>query len=243
MQRKTSLKDVYEQMIGFLPEAIFIFSAHTKKISLSGNQKRYVSSDFNDEDSFGVLGGKDRIVATATLAKIFPKATLVTTSRRLLSDSQSPSHAQVVAQELIDEGINQSRIVKEEKSFNSVTQIAVMLELVLKKNWRKIVAISSDYQIPRLEAIYSNLEKLLGLDPQTLQNFRQISSENRQIVFVSADNILNFYPSLQSFSSWPYHHSTAYQKRVESEQKGVQDILAGRYRINNTAGKDLAKTI
>lgn len=243
MQKNASLKDGYEQIIGFLPEAIFIFSAHTKEITLSDNQKRYISSDFNDEDSFGALGGKDRVVAAAALAKIFPKTTLVTTSRRLLSNSQSPSHAQVVAQELIDEGINQSRIVKEEKSFNLVTQIAVMLELVLKKNWKKIAAISSDYQIPRLVAIYNNLEKLLNLDPQTLRNFHQISSENRQIVFVSADNILNFYPPLQLFSSWPYRHSPAYQKRVDSEQKGVQDILNGRYRINNTAGKDLDKTV
>lgn len=234
-------KNVYKKTIGFSPEAIFIFSAHTKEILLPNNQKQYSSTDFDDQDHCGSLGGKDRVMAAGALARAFPEAKLVTTSHRLYPDPQLPSHAQVVAQELINEGINPNRIVKEEISFNSVSQVSAMLQLALENKWIKVVVVSSDYQIPRLKAIYHHLEKLSGLDPKVIENFYRFFSENQGIAFVSADKILNPEPRLRKFSSSPHHHSIAYQKRLAAEKKGLEDILKGRYQIRNMFGKEKIK--
>lgn len=232
------LKSIYEKIIGFSPEAIFIFSAHTKEILLPHNQKQYRSTDFDDQDHYGSLGGRDRVVAASALARVFPQAKLITTSRRLYPDPQLPSHAQVAAQELIDEGINHDRIVKEENSFNSVSQVSAMLQLALENKWTKVIVISSDYQIPRLKAIYHHLEKLPGLSSKVIENFYRFSSENQGIAFVSADKILNPDPYLRNFSSSSHHRSIAYQKRLAAEKKGLDDILKGRYQIRNMFGKE-----
>jgi uncharacterized SAM-binding protein YcdF (DUF218 family) len=140
------------------------------------------SATYQEEDSFGTLGGYARVQAASALAKEYPHALIVTTSKPRFEGELSG--AAVLEKELRALGVK-NHIVLEERSSNTREQIDNALRLA--QGTTSIV--TNEYHIPRVKAFLGerkatvlSAEKILN-DPsfETLRNTepykRRLASE------------------------------------------------------------------
>lgn len=189
-----------------IPDAIIIFSAGI--VPLSGGGWR--STTYDDRDAFGTLGGRDRVEAAAFLAREYPKAHLVTTSHAL--EGGVPSLAQIYAEELHGLGIAKKRIILEERSSATQTAIVEALRLSEKMSWKRLLLLSSEYHLPRIEAFYKRTKNAIAA---TL-----VSSES---VLMHNDPTFGEY-----FSK--VKKTPGYRNRLVAEQQGKEAIEQDTYR-------------
>ena len=163
-----------------IPGAIVILSGGTKKCVNKSGAISYASTTYEDGDAFGLLGGYARVEAGAILARKFPKAFVITTSCRGLNE---PTHASIMAEELKKLGVFASRIVLEEKSTNTLSQIIETLDIVFQRRWENIFFITNKYHVPRVRALYGYV-----MD-NTLDNKK--NKKKYVVNFISAESILS----------------------------------------------------
>lgn len=187
------------------PDAIIIFSAGI--VPLEAGAWRVTT--YNESDAFGTLGGRDRVEAGALLARRYPNAFLVTTSRR--SDGEPPTLARVYADELRVLGVDPARILEEGNSTNTESAVQEAVRLAQEKNWDGIMFISSEYHLPRVTAFFKRIKYTVTAD------------------FVSAESLLAEHN--QRFAEYfeKVKKSPAYQKRLASEVRGIKALHAGTY--------------
>lgn len=188
-------------------DAIFAVSGGTVQDAASG---KWRSTNYDEGDAFGTLGGYARIQAAVVLARRYPHAFVVANTRCL--DGREPTHAQVHAGELTALGVETGRIVLEERSTTTESEVVEALALAVARGWGHIAFVSNEYHLPRLRAFYE----------------REASSV--KAVFVSAEDILGeedpaFAAAFAKIKSTP-----AYALRLESEAKGVAAVQRGEYR-------------
>jgi hypothetical protein len=188
------------------PDAIIVFSTGLKQDS-SGT---WIPTDYADQDAFGTLGGIERIRAAAILATEYPGVPLVTTCRQLTSEP--PTHASVYANALVALGIPRERIELEERSVNTRTQLQESIRLAKERNWHSLLGISSEFQIPRIQAFWETEE---GEKPEAL--------------FISAESVL--VPKDPAFAQEfeEVKGSPAYRSRLQAEARGIAALKAGTY--------------
>lgn len=220
----TPITEKYSEMMGGIPDVLFVLSG---AITHKGNRNyEYSSTSYADEDEHGILGGKARIIAAAELGKFFPEVTIVTTSR---VEPDQPTHASVMAKELIAMDIPESQIVLEERSNSTRTEIIEMVKLAQANGWRKIVVLSSDYHLPRIQEMFSNLKNLSNDEDETFNEKLAWCRGNVEIHFMAAEDILpirnGHYASLVHKAGM----TEQYRKRVASEQEGIEQMRNGQY--------------
>lgn len=190
------------------PDAIFILSAGIKKDATG----EYVPTDYSDRDAFGTLGGIERVRAAAVLAKQFPNAVLVTTSKTMTGEP--PTHASIYANALSRLGVLENRILREEQSTTTGNGVAMALNLTHKRNWGHIAFLSNEYHLPRVRAFW---EQIPGPKPHA--------------EFVSAENILmEEDPSFNAIFN-ALKKTQAYQERLIAEARGIEAFALGTYRL------------
>lgn len=167
------------------------------------------STTYEDRDAFGVLGGIVRIRAGAILAQQYPNAFVVADARCM--DGRLPSHAEIHARELQELDVPLRRIVIEEKSETTGTQVSEALALAEARNWRHILIVSNEYHLPRIKAFCE-----------------QINSPT-SVTFVSAESILTQDDPLFATEFERVKHMPAYRERLDAEAQGVQALKEGHY--------------
>lgn len=167
------------------------------------------STSYEDRDAFGTLGGHARIKAAAILARRFPDAVIVTTSRR---GNELPTHARIAADELIGLGVARESIVLEEKSETSRTQLEESLALAMKEGWSRVLIVANEYHIPRLRTFCEHVVK-----PAVQPEF--ISAES-----VLVENNPDFQKTFDAVKQ-----TGAYQERLAAEARGIEAIKSGTY--------------
>lgn len=187
------------------PDAIVIFSAGV--MSLEGGGWR--TTTYEESDGFGTMGGRDRVEAAAILAKKYPEAYLVTTCQRM--DGTLPTLATTYAEELHALGVANERIIKEEISINTGTSVEQVLKIAKEKEWKNLLLLSSEFQIPRIMAFFEQAKSDVCVTT--------ISSES---VIIKHDP--TFSESFEKVKKTP-----DYQKRLAAEARGVAAIKAGNY--------------
>lgn len=229
------------------PKQIFLFSGGIAKDKRgSFHATTIADGDFADSDAFGYLGGVYRMLATVELAKIFPKADIVTTS---IDAKTGISHAQVYAKQLEQHGVASKRITLEEKSVATRGEIKEMIKLVLAKEWSGPVAIvANNYHIPRILETYLNIEALIGDEDSSFKNdFEEFVSRGITVLFAPAEDVLNIVdkryghyfetlknPSLRRVKN---KKNEAFFKRIKDaidlrqkwEESGIEAIRRGNY--------------
>lgn len=137
-------------------------------------------------------------------------------------------------QELINKGIDPEHILLEEKSISTATELVEMVKMTVANNWSNITIITSDYHIPRTQAIFKNLEAIINYDdPEFRQAISEFHARNCEVSFVSAEEVLsNANPHYANLIS-KAHESEGYIKRAAAEKQGLKDLSEGRYRIHN----------
>jgi len=195
------------------PQAIVIFSAGIMPSQDGG----WHSTTYNERDTFGTLGGRDRIDAAVILSKKYPDAFLVTTSRRM--NDEPPTQAEVYAHELKERGVAPERIIEEKKSINTKTAIEETYKFAQQKRWKYIILLSSEYHIPRIKAFYK-------------QKKRDIKA-----TMISSESILIEDDPTFTSSFEKIKKTDAYYARLVSEKKGIKAMTKGLYQATSNQDK------
>lgn len=214
------------------PEALIVVSGGTVLENKSDVSQTWRSTTHLESDAYGILWGEARMQAAYQLGLQFPNSKLVTTSRRLPVDIPSQTHASVIASELIKKGIHPDRIILEELSVNSPTQMGEMFRLSNEFKWSHVVIVSNLYQLPRLKAIYKYFDKIKGIPDEERDAWHAFRKRGVVISFIGAESVLSKLDKDMSVLVDEVIKSEPYLKRISSEQKGIEDIIAGRYKSN-----------
>lgn len=116
-------------------------------------------------DNRGNLPGRESIRRTDLALKIYKegyakKITLSGKHSALISYKYS--HAQVQKNYLLSQGVPLEDIVMEELSCDTVGQaFFIKREILIPKNWKSILVVTSDYHMPRTKEIFNHI---IGLD-------------------------------------------------------------------------------
>jgi len=113
-----------------------------------------------------------------------------------------------------------------------------MLLLAAKNNWEKVVVVTSDFHIPRTKIMLEvtrnpGKDDLLGVrkDSDLLDALKK--TKEAEVVVVSDEDILvgieggAWKPVFDKMKQTP-----EYQKRVEMEMRGIEDLKKGNYARN-----------
>ena len=188
------------------PDAIIIFSAGVMPLEGGG----WRTTTYNESDTFGTMGGRDRVEAAALLAKQYPNAYLVTTCQRM--DYVLPTLASTYAEELCALGVPNERIIKEEVSINTGTSVEQIMRIAQEKKWKQLLLLSSEFQLPRIEAFYEQ------------------EKSDIKATMVSSESVLIKHDPAFAERFEEVKKTLEYQKRLAAEARGVAAVKSGTYR-------------
>lgn len=243
-ERKEALaKILMEAEGGLMPQAIFILDGDITEVAEAENKydfhnpNRFRPNSYYDKDLHGAItGAQARIAAGAEIGKLFPEPVLVTTDTRYHIDE--PTHATISKNELVQLGIEANRILLEENSNSTITQLVEMIKIANEKGWSQIAILTSDYHIPRCQMIWEKLIDLIEgakageiYKKEFIEALAEFKQNNRRIIFVAAEKVLEKVNDDYRVLIKEAKESDGYQKRVELEEKGIKDLEAGKYKV------------
>lgn len=219
----SSAKVRIRTLLGGEPDAIFILSGGvvTKMV---GGRPMIRSTSYADHDQHGlVVGGKARVIAAAEIARHFPTTVLVTTS---FPPRDPASNARVMARELHHLGVPSERVVCEERSISTLTELIEMVKLAAANQWNHLVVLTNAYHLPRVRELYRRLPILVADDPC----FRSAwSFPGREYRVVSCEAILRVRSPHYARLIVRARETEGYRARVKAEARGVRQLRAGTY--------------
>ena len=183
---------------------------------------RWRTTNFNEGDNFGAMGDRLRVLAAYILYKKNPELSLITLGGQgqYKDIPGAPTVAEVIKRELMDLGVTEGSINKEEQSANTWQQLQGLKTLIEKEKLNEIVILSNRYHLPRVRAMVENDDRLRTL------------SAKEKLMLISAEDILIAHDP----TKWQELINGAYQtkamkNRVATEEKGVQQIKDGSYKL------------
>lgn len=193
------------------PDAIIVLSGGsvTEKDPQTG-KTIYRSTTYAEGDTFGTLGGFARVQAAALLAKKYPRAFLVTTGKEG-SDGISAARIQTSELEALD--VSRERIILEERSVNTKTQIEESLRIAQEREWRQVLFVTNAYQVERVRAFVEYF----------------YAHSNCNIDYQDAESVLSEHDPTFPAEFARIAESEPYQRRLAAEARGVAAIKSGEY--------------
>ena len=222
-------KESYELLIGFIPEAIVLIFGGMIKVTSKDGTVKYRSTGVDEGDAFGVLWGEARVLAVAELAERFPEAILIITG---VSAETGPW----IVEELKQLGVSPDRIILEDRSTDTLSQIGAVLGIVWEKGLKHVVFVTSEYHVPRTRALFENFEQLVTPNAQMKHTVSEFKSSGARWVFLAAEDILPQRDKKYVETIAGFKKSPAYLKRLKNEKRGLMMIKNGEYgkmRTNN----------
>ncbi len=180
------------------------------------------TTNYTEGDNFGIDGSRLRVEAAGYLYKNNPQTIILASGGKgqLKSIPGVSTVAQTVKNELVQLGVPERKIIKEDRSGNSYQQLLKLAKLVQQNNWRHLALLSNKYHLPRIKAMLQYAPHL----PELFKPFR--------LDFFSAEELCLKYDK----NKWQNTINQAYrspvmQKRIKLEQKGIRDIKEGKYKF------------
>src|SRR3989344_287708 len=226
--------DLYERVVGFEPDAIVLISGGIVKEVTQDGVTKYRSTRTDEGDAFGILWGESRVLAVAELAGFFPKAMIIATGAHHPEQAQ----ATVFQNELEQLSILRNRIILEEQSTDTLSQIGETMKIVHERGLRCVVFITNEYHIPRVRAMYEHFETLMQPDAETKRIVNECKLRGVQVQFTAAESILPYRDKKFIEIIDTVKKSPAYLKRVQNEERGTAMVIHGEYGKQGTARED-----
>lgn len=198
------------------PDSIAILSGGIKK-HIREEGEMYLPTSYKDG-----LGGKGRIIAASKLAEVFPNSPLLTLSH---VDPTVPSQAEIYHQELVRQGIDTSRIIKDPDAYNTFSELVAIQRQAQLNAWKNVIVVTNNYHLPRTSYMLEHFEDLA----RRFQLTEPLQPHTLTLRLVGAEDILTaFSPHYTSLiDAWM--KTPSYAKLVELEEKGLQDLQTNTY--------------
>ena len=267
-ERYASKADYYnEKFHGEKPDAIFVLGGGNRRVKDSRGKVSYKTSPYKGEYFPAQIGGaKARPIAALELSGYYPDAKIVTMShtpkKLFYSDSEIiPSLAQVMAEELVQNGINRDKIIEKPEPTSTLTELMEVIKISAENKWKNVAVVTNNYHIERatnLMSILTDGPRLKDLKYQLRENFEGVGEaeifsrkwEDLQqstnkfkaaggiIVFVSAEDILQkrspHYTALLSRVG----ELSGYSRVIEQERTYAKKIKEGIYTFSRESFRE-----
>jgi hypothetical protein len=218
----------YKDMLGD-SKAVFILAANTRE---AGKDKKLRADSYGDVDEHGYMaGGHARTIAAAEIGQYFPDVKLVANS---CDPEKDVSLAKVYAQELENLGIPKKQIELQETSASTLTELVEMIKIAKRNGWDGVSVLTNDYHVPRAHKMLNHIEELAQrfnvADEEFTEAWKYFDKGKKlQVQFLQAEEILPLRDLRYGAIIDAVRKSDLYKKRVEAEERGIQQIEDGTY--------------
>jgi uncharacterized SAM-binding protein YcdF (DUF218 family) len=185
------------------------------------------SSNIYDEgDRFGIADDELRFEAAAHLSTAhngeYDYYFLMSGGKGQLAEvSDAPSVAEVGRRILLSRGIPNEKIVLEETSGSTLSQLYEVAKICSMSNYDSVRIVTNEFHVPRVETMMRH--------DKILQNV----SKKGMVQITSAEEILLAHAPEKWKSRIEYARThPLMSKRLMSEERGIKDFLEGKYRSN-----------
>ena len=133
--------------------AIVVIPSGIKQNSLG----KWESTELSEKDNqYGSPGGKLRVLAVALLSERHPDAVVVTHGGlgydiADFQPKERPMISEILRDELIEQGVHESRIILESYSNTTFQGLTELLPMIDEHGFKKITFITNRYHVPRLK--------------------------------------------------------------------------------------------
>ncbi len=238
-EKRSAQNEAIRSLFEVEPQLFFILAGSMKYSELKGRHESgsFSTVDQNSKKATGTAlpaAGKDRVLAALELHDAFPNVDLITTSRTRNQDV--PTYAAVMKGELLQKGVPDERIILEEESVSTITEYKEAVKLWNEKQWTNIVFVSSNFHLPRARALLNHLEDFAD-NEEELASLTKFANSIRKgiltIQFLGSAEILSIRDERYKKLFAEVDASEGMQRRIEFEQKGVEQIASGTYDKRN----------
>lgn len=175
-------------------------------------------------DDFAPSNDRWRVEAAHLFWKENPEVVLVPSGGKgQLEKTDSPTLGEAIKRELVELGVPDNSIIKEEETYDSLSQLQIIPSFALKHSINEVIIMTNEWHLPRVEAIFNFYEGLKD------------SFKNLTYSFLSAEDILLKY----DLDNWLSRIKEAREnpemmKRYELEKKGTAQIKDGTYKFRKS---------
>lgn len=181
---------------------------------------KWRTTNYEEGDNFGALGDRMRVTAGSCVYKDKPGSIIFALGGKgqLNAAKGAPAVSEVIKQELVKMGVPDKDIFVETDSKTTFEQLRAIKGLALKHGLKKIFIVSNRYHLPRIEAMLKMKELEDVLKPY-------------EVGVIEAEKTAQDHePTLKNEIESAYR-SEAMKNRMAMENKGMEDINKGKYKI------------
>ena len=197
---------------------------------LKKDKNDWRTTNFDENDNFGVLGDRLRIVAGkylyARASKNNPDVFIIVLGGKgqLKNIKGAPAVAEVLKKELIELGVPLKKIIEEKKSGSSFEQLLALNKIVIERDLRNIALISNHYHLPRVETLIEcNSNRLKSLSTMLVAGNLRLVPAEKVCIFHNKDK--------WSVLIRKAYASEEMKERIRLEKQGIKDLKEGKYKI------------
>jgi len=200
---------------------------HIKAIVILGGglvkdkDNKWRTTSFEEGDEYGALGDRLRVIAGSYLYKNNPEIKIIALGGKgqLKDIPDAPTVAQVIKNELVEQGVNKKDIILNEESDTTFEQLLDLKNIIKKGGFANLIVISNQYHLPRIKAMIE-----YNKEPKEIFSTKKVQ-------FRSAEEILIMQDHKWKAEIDEAYNSKAMKQRIALEKKGIKDIKEGKYKF------------
>ncbi|MEX1058991.1 MAG: ElyC/SanA/YdcF family protein [Candidatus Saccharimonadales bacterium] len=218
------------------PDALYLLSGISEIIDSETGEKGYKPGSYADVDWNDLMtGGKARALAIVELAQYFPEAVVaVNSSTFKVKDPTAPTDAEVMAEYVARQGVPYERIILQDKSTTTFTELIELVKCMAKYDWRHVVVIAGETQKGRTQLMLEQIASLQDPagaweEPEFRTALERVGEPKLKVNVVSSEDILPIRDGRYAKLIAAARNTGIWQKREQRDREAVEDLKAGSY--------------
>lgn len=190
-------------------DAILIHGGNIRRTN-----KGFSSTNFHEGPEKSI-GAHSRSRAASELFKKGEANLFIVSTGKTHPDSDAPTEAQVMKDELMRFGVPEDKIIKEEVSLTTLTNLEEVIKIIKQLGLKNIGILSSSWHLARIKAMYDSFK---------------LKDDDIKTTFLSSEKILldkskRFLPLIERV-----YNRQSMKERILKEQQGMKDFKEGKYK-------------
>lgn len=218
------------------PDAIYLLSGISEVTNPETLEKKYKPGSYADVDWNGYMtGGKARALGVVELAKVFPDATIAVNSNTFnVRNPEAPTDAEVMAEYVERKGVEPERILTQDRSTTTFTELIELIKYIAEHNWQHPVVVAGETQNARAEEMLRQIGTLQDpagawKDPDFRAALEKVQQSTPKITIVSSEDILPLRDERYAKVIAQARETKTWKVREELDKGAVEDLQQGRY--------------
>lgn len=218
------------------PDAIYLLSGISEITNPETQEKKYKPGSYADVDWNGYMtGGKARALAVVELAKTFPEANVAVNSNTFnVRNPEAPTDAEVMAEYVERKGVEPERVLKQDRSTTTFTELIELIKYIADYNWQHPVVVAGETQKARAEEMLRQIATLQDpagawKDPEFREALEKVQQTSPKITIVSSEDILPLRDERYAKVIAQAKETETWKVREKLDKGAVEDLRQGRY--------------